>query len=649
MRFPDAFLDEIRARLTVSDVVGRRVKLKRQGREFLGLSPFKQEKTPSFTVNDQKGFYHCFSSGEHGDIFTFLMKTEGLSFPEAVERLAQEAGLEVPKPTARDEARARGRERLQAAMETACRFYEAALKDVTGAHARDYLRERGVGPETCAAFRLGYGGRDRHGLKQHLAGEGFTQEEMVEAGLLIAGEDIPVSYDRFRERLIFPIRDHRGGVIAFGGRALSADAKAKYVNSPETPLFHKSRVLFNIAGARQAAYERGTVIAVEGYMDVIALAQAGFQNAVAPLGTALTSEQIKLLWRMAPEPVLCFDGDAAGRRAAYRALDTALPLLAPGFSLGFAFLPAGQDPDDVIREDGVEAFQALLAKARPLADVLWTRETEAGVWDTPERRAALEARVEALVSEISDPKVRQHYAQELQARLARFWAPLGAPERGAGPARSRGRGTPWRGRTGTGRDRGPFDRSQAHVGAGASESLRQSDLVRGAAAQPNTREALLLATLLNHPWLLDAYAEEIAAVRLHGAPERLRDAIMSVYAAQNPLDSEALRTQLSNRGLGAIVCRVEHAITHKSDLFVQATASRQDVEMGWRQILALHRRSLELERELKAAERAFRDEGTEEAFARLRDVRLQLLNAEGTEASLEAEPVGLEPAAGAGG
>lgn len=651
MRFDPSFLDEIRARLPVSQVVARRVKLKRQGREYTGLSPFKQEKTPSFTVNDQKGFYHCFASGEHGDIFTFVQKTEGLSFPEAVERLAQEAGLPMPQASPRDEERQRAGDRLRAAVEAAAAFFEAELQGARGGPARRYLDERGVTQETQGAFRLGFAPNSRHALKEHLAGKGFTQQEMTAAGLLIAGEDIPVSYDRFRNRIMFPIADLRGRVIAFGGRALDPSAPAKYLNSPETTLFHKGFVLFNAARARAAAHAERAVLLVEGYMDVIALFQAGFANVVAPLGTALGEDQLKLLWRMAAEPILCFDGDEAGLKAAYRAIDLALPYLAPGHSLRFAFLPSGQDPDDLLRQEGAGALRAVLQQARPLADVLWGRELEAGPWDTPERRAALEQRLEALQSEIAHPKVRQHYQRELAARLARFWQEASGLQGRRGAARgtvpepwrqaARPQREGWRGRGSEGRGgaqplkdwgRGASQNARPQ----ASESLKRSLLVKNMQGAVSPREALLLLALLNHPWLLDIHAEQVAAFPLKNrALERLRDGLLHIHAEQVALDTEGLRTQLSKAGLDAIVARVESAITHNSDGFIRPDATRQVVEAGWRQSLALHRKSLELERELEAAERAFRLEETNEAFNRICDIRRQLLNTEGTEASAE--------------
>ena len=327
MKFPPHLLDDIRARLPVSQVVGRKVALKKKGREFAGLSPFKVEKTASFFVNDQKGFYHCFASGEHGDIFKFVMTTEGLTFPEAVERLAQEAGVTMPKPDPRYEEQADERDRLYKLLDASVQFFESQLRTDAGAAARRYLEKRGLERDTIATFRLGFAPASKTALKSHLKDKGFTVDEMVSSGMLIGGPDIPDPYDRFRDRVMFPIADMKGRTIAFGGRALDPSAPAKYLNSPETPLFHKGHNLYNIHRARAAAHDKTRVIAVEGYMDAVALSEGGFNECVAPLGTALTEDQVKLLWRLAPEPVLCFDGDSAGRKAAFRAIDVVLPML----------------------------------------------------------------------------------------------------------------------------------------------------------------------------------------------------------------------------------------------------------------------------------------------------------------------------------
>ncbi|HEX7790191.1 MAG TPA: DNA primase, partial [Afipia sp.] len=392
MRFTPQFLDELRARLPVSEVVGKRVKLKRAGKEWKGLSPFHQEKTPSFTVNDQKGFYHDFSSNKHGDIISFVMETEGVGFPEAVERLASMAGMQLPAVTpdaARHEQR---RKTLYDVMDLAAKFFCDTLASRGGAKARGYLGDRAISPATQLQFRIGYAPGERFALKEHLGSLGIPVEDMVEAGLLIAGDEIPVPYDRFRDRVMFPITDVRNRVIAFGGRALEKDVPAKYLNSPETPLFHKGDNLYNLATARQAAHEGAPLIAVEGYVDVIAMVSVGFNASVAPLGTALTENQLALLWKMADEPILCFDGDGAGQRAAFRAADLALPHLKPGKSLRVALLPEGQDPDDLARSGGRAAIEEVIALAKPLGEIVWSREIEGGSFATPERRAALEAR-----------------------------------------------------------------------------------------------------------------------------------------------------------------------------------------------------------------------------------------------------------------
>ena len=427
MRYPPHILEEIRARLPASAVVGRRVQLKKAGREWRGLSPFNAEKTPSFYVNDQKQFYHCFSSSKHGDIFTFLMETEGLSFPEAVERLAGEAGVSLPVPT--EDTRESEKKRAGAieVMEMAALWFEERLRSGQGAEARAYLDRRALGLEVRERFRLGYAPGERYALRDHLAGKGVDKALMVELGLLAAGADVAVPYDYFRDRVMFPITDARGRVVAFGGRALAKDVRAKYLNSPETPLFHKGRTLYNLQHARKASHERGSIIAVEGYVDAIAMTLAGHPETVAPLGTALTEEQLALLWRHADEPILCFDGDAAGQRAAHRALDLALPLLEPGKSLRVALLPGGQDPDDLLRSGGPTAIDRVLEAAQPLSEMLWRRAVDAGSIDTPERRAGMARTLRATVAASGVPPAKV----PMQPRSVCPGGSVGDPRQGA--------------------------------------------------------------------------------------------------------------------------------------------------------------------------------------------------------------------------
>jgi DNA primase len=614
MRYPPDLLDEIRGRLPVSRVVERRVKLKRAGREYIGLSPFKTERTASFTVNDQKGFYHCFASGEHGDIFKFLMKTEGLSFPEAVERLAAEAGVPLPAPVPVDEAKASFEARLLSACDEACRYFQAQLSGSEGGAALAYLERRGVTSSDIGIFRLGFAPDSKSGLKRHLSHKGFSLDEMQEAGLLIHGSDIAVPYDRFRGRLIFPIMDAKRRVIAFGGRALAAAQQPKYLNSPETPLFHKGHVLFNLAAARESSRATKTVIVAEGYMDVIALSRAGFPNAVAPLGTALTADQLRLLWTMAPMPTLCFDGDAAGQKAAYRALEGALPYLEPGRSLQFVFLPGGSDPDDMIRDGGQETLQKLLAQPIPFIDVLWSREEGRHPLETPEQRASFESRLLELAGQIGHKSLKYHYITALREklraagkmhRLTGARAPFGPDRRLTGSTASKGRP------------------AIANIGA-RTGSLLASKIVQISAPCSAPREALLIGAILRHPWLLDIFLEEIAGLHLDDRDcERLRDRLLSVHHNEEPLDNEKLLEHLSREGYGAELERVERAAAYSAGAHFARNASKEQVLEGWRHVMMLHGKA-GVPRSLQEAESDYLSEPTAENFSKLQAIVQQV-------------------------
>ncbi|WP_413988584.1 DNA primase [Labrys okinawensis] len=623
MEYPRNLLDEIRARLPVTAVVGKRVKLKKQGREWRGLSPFNAEKTPSFYVNDQKGFYHCFSSGRHGDIFRFLMETEGVSFPEAVERCAGEAGVTLPKLTAEDIKREEERASLHEVMEMAAAYFQSRLQAREGAAARGYLADRGLTPAIQSEFGIGYSPNERFALRDHLAGKGVDRDAMIEAGLLIHGEDIQVPYDRFRDRIMFPIHDARGKVIAFGGRAMDKDAQAKYLNSPETSLFHKGSCLYNHHRARKAAHDKGSVIAVEGYVDVIMMSVAGFGHTVAPLGTALTEDQLTLLWRMSEEPVLCFDGDKAGRKAAYRAVDVALPQIGPGKTLKFALLPGGQDPDELVRSSGASAVSEVLQSALPLADILWQRETESGDFKTPERRAALERKVMDVLTPIRDETLRKHYRAEMQRRLNNFFAPAHAAE-----GRFDGGRPSWRRGPGGGRQEtrsGP-----PSVTAGVRESAR----VRGGHGAVPAREALILAAVVAHPVLLDDHCELLAGLEFDNAEtNRLRQALIDCVA-HGLRESPEIETELLGLGFE----RLLHQITSASALghfWVRRDAAFPDVRDGFVHAVALHHKNRTLHKELRLAAAALEQDLTDENFARLQDIKAQIATMEGTEAMIE--------------
>jgi DNA primase len=626
MKFPPSVLEEIKARLPVSAVVGKRVRLAKAGREWKGLSPFNAEKTPSFFVNDQKGSFFDFSSGKNGDIFKFVMETEGLSFPEAVEKLASEAGVTLPKVSLEAQAQEEKRKGLHEVVELAARFFEAELQSERGGLARRYLSGRGLEDRARQLFRLGYAPPDRFALRDHLAGKGVGADAMMETGLLVHGEEIAVPYDRFRDRIMFPIHDARGRVIAFGGRAMSADVPAKYLNSPETPLFHKGALLFNHHNARKAAHDTGQVIVVEGYVDVIAMTLAGFPQVVAPLGTALTEDQLGLLWRMAGEPVICLDGDKAGRKAAGRAIDLALPLLEPGRSLSFALLPEGQDPDDLARSGGKPAVAEVIGSAKPLVDMLWSREFEASQLDTPERRAAFERRLKEPLGLIRDEATRRHYRREIDERIGQLFAP--PPQERFEGRRQNGGGGNSRGGRGfqRGQDRPPLALVRP------SPQLTSSPLMQRRHGE-NQREAFILLALASHPDLVMRCADEIAELALDGtAAERFRQALLDA-AIDGAFDQEAFVRRLE-QGRVAEAQAALLAVTQPAErLKLAQTADPESVFDSIRQALVLHHRARTLHSELKAAERALADEPTEANFAWMKDVKGRLETIEGTEAN----------------
>ena len=625
MRFPPHFLDELRARIPVSEVVGRRVKLRKSGREWCGLSPFNREKTPSFFVNDEKSMWFDFSAGRNGNIFDFVMLTEGVSFPEAVERLAQEAGVPLPKFSREDEQREQRRKTLHDILEAATLFFQETLASRTGAKARGYLSDRGIDPATIVKFRLGYAPADRFLLKEHLGKQGISTHDMVEAGLLISGDDIPLPYDRFRDRVMFPILDARERPIAFGGRALDAEVPAKYLNSPETPLFHKGATLYNLPRARAAAHRGAPLVAVEGYVDTIAMVSAGYEATVAPLGTALTVEQLALLWKMADEPILCFDGDVAGRRAAYRAADLAVPLITAGKSLKFALLPEGQDPDDLLRLAGVKAMAEVIGAACPLVHMLWMRETEAGNLDTPERRAALEARLQQVAMAIGDNSVRKHYRREFDERLRTLFEPNRQPFEDRGHRfRPHMRGT-----------RLPQRRvAQSSRYVAASPQLAGSPIHRGS-VMPR-REALILQAVINHPWLLHEHLEELATLELrHPDAAKIKPALIDIFAQMGAPDAAGILAELGRRGLGQAADRIQKVITTSSVWGAQAGAAPDDVLLTWNQLVALHRQWHSLTRELREAEQALGRNSTEANYSWLQDIKARQWVLEGTEALIE--------------
>lgn len=593
-RFTPDFIDELKARLRPSDVIGRYVKLKKQGNEYAGLSPFTKEKTPSFFVNDQKGFFHCFSSGKHGDAIGFLTETQGLSFVEAVTLLAQDAGLPIPEDTPQDALATERRKGLAEACAAAAHYFAGLLRRAEGRDAFDYLSGRGVTNEQIDAFQIGYAPNGRTALRDYLVNKGYKENVLVDAGLLIKPDDGGAAYDRFRHRVMFPILGNKNDVIAFGGRALDPNARAKYLNSPETPLFHKSNVLYNFAAARKAAHDASVpLIVCEGYMDVVALWGAGFKQAVAPLGTALTENQLALLWRVSDVPVMCFDGDRAGTGAAYRSIDRGLPKLAPGKSISFAFLPEGQDPDDVVSNDGAAAFQKLLNKADPLVDVLWRRETDARSLKTPEERAALRTHLRSLVKGIEDKDVRRAYGAELAQRLDAFFAP---------PRQS-----------GERKDRQGYQtqrRSGGHYnsrGKWAPPAKPTADLRQRGALSAFYREATLLVAVIRHPGLLERREAAFTDLLLTDkALERLHAAILDALFLDPSLDSEGLKAHLQTTQATETLERVLGDETLNRQAFLRPEAELDEVDWGWSDALRHYRVSIGATKEMtETAARSF--------------------------------------------
>jgi DNA primase len=506
MRFPDSLLAEIKARIPISEIVGRRVKLRKQGREWAGLSPFNAEKTPSFFVNDQKAFYHDFSSGKHGDIFTFVMETEGLSFPEAVERLAAQAGLALPLPTPEVREREEQRQDLYTIVDLACRYFEAKLQ--ASQPARDYLAQRGVLVSTQTEFRLGFAPDSRDGLKRHLMAQGVTPDQMSRCGLIVTPPDDGrphEAFDRFRHRLMIPIQDTNRRVVGFGGRTLAPDGKPKYLNSPATDLFHKGELVFNTHRARPAAHETGTVLVVEGYLDAIAVWQAGFAAVVATLGTAFTEGQIEALWRIAREPIICFDGDRAGFAAATRAIDRILPLLKTGNSFHFAYLPLGRDPDDLVRSGGLEALQQVLAAAKPLWDVLWGRETAATAIATPDQRAVLEKRLFEVIQTIGDTRIQRYYRDQVRQSLRNLFYQYDRSQFDRGPKLT---GRP----TGKRTDKGSGKFAPVQM-------IRTPGLMAVEKTRHLNQEKIFLGLCVEFPEIVASLLDPLSQVRLQGSDQ----------------------------------------------------------------------------------------------------------------------------------
>jgi DNA primase len=551
MALPTSFTDELRARTPLSAVIGRRVRLARSGKQWKGCCPFHGEKSPSFYVYDDH--YHCFGCGAHGDAITFVMQSQGLAFMEAVGQLATEGGLEVPKPTPEAAEAERRRSDVIGVLEAVQLHYQRRLGLPEGRVARDYLLGRGLTEETIGRFGLGWAG-ERGALTADMARQGIEASQLEEAGLLRRDEETMRQFELFSQRVMFPIRDRRGMIISFGGRILGA-GQPKYVNGPETPVFSKRRTLYGLGLVREAVRSGAPLVVVEGYMDVIAAHQAGFTGAVAPLGTALTSEQMEEMWRVSPCPTLCFDGDAAGARAAARAMDLALPMLTPERSLRFATLPAGEDPDSLVRKKGPLAFQGVLDAAQTPSDALFDMVRGTSGAATPEQRALLRSKLIEAASRITDKSLAAEYRQVL---LDKFFA----SNRAARPARSQNRGN-----------------GAARAFAPPPPRFVRSGIDRIATAAEWSR--ILTAILLRHPALLHEVQNAYATLPLEGVLDRLRDMLFAWGETAETLDSAGLMDHLTKSGCSS---DIEHVLTAGPMPLPECampTAMPAEAESGW--------------------------------------------------------------------
>ncbi|QDP18517.1 DNA primase [Sphingomonas xanthus] len=587
MSLSPAWLDELRARTTLSAIIAPSVKLMKAGREFKACCPFHNEKTPSFTVNDEKGFYHCFGCGAHGDAIRFLTDHRGLPFMDAVKELAGKAGIDVPAADPRDREKAERAAGLHDVMAAAQRWFAEQLAGIDGAEARSYLANRGIDAKAIERFGIGFAPDSRGKLKAALSGVG--EDKLVDTGMLIRPEEADKpTYDRFRGRVMIPIRDQRGRVIAFGGRILGP-GEPKYLNSPDTPLFDKGRTLYNIDRAGPASRQAHRLLVVEGYMDVIALDRAGITEVVAPNGTAVTEAQLERMWRLDPAPICCFDGDSAGQKAAIRAALRALPHLGPDRTLRFVALPAGQDPDDLVRAGGHAAVEALLGEPVPLVDRLWRHEVEAAPLDTPEARAGLKARLLDHTQAIADPSVRQLYRDEWLRRFDE----LVRPQREARSLYPRREWTKKGGRF----------QPPAPPTLDATRSLAKTGV------EPPVARALLQGFLL-YPEALHDHVEELAHLSLADSKSAaLRDRLVELAMSAESLDREGLATILANDAAGLDVRRGAMAFS-----FTRANSDPAVASSDLAAALELASARLEIDVALAEATRRLGETFSEEAF-----------------------------------
>ncbi len=577
--YPPILLDKIKHSLTLSEVIGKTVPLRKKGHEFGGCCPFHQEKTPSFTVNNQKAFYHCFGCGAHGSIFDFLQHQNNLNFMEAVRQAAEMAGIPLPvlQKTEKTQSEEKLKESLFQVLEKACLFFEQQLQLAVGTEGRNYLlNARHLTPQTIKTFRLGFSPEDRTALKTFLLNEGFSLDLILQAGLLSSPEDTKDSYDKFRNRVMFPIRNRRGKVVGFGGRILGT-GEPKYLNSPATLLFNKGGMLYNFDLASTSTQRQDPLLVAEGYMDVISLHQKGYERVVAPLGTALTEDQIRELWQIVPEPILCFDGDVAGHRAALRAAERVIPLLEqPGKSLSFLPLPTNEDPDTLVQKIGIQKFRDLFCTSVPLIDMIWKNETEKHPGKTPEQKALLQHSIEILLTQIKNPSIRHYYSRDLKNRLYKWGSPVFKKE-------------------------ALFKQSSLDV--------------------LKVYEEILIATILLHPHILEVVQEDFALFEFHtknyGA---LQKEVLFYFYDISPIEKIPLHSYLKECGYGADLEKILNAQLKVHAPFLEKKEDQEILE-GWHHIQELYQAKFYGPTELRAALDTLDKDFSEESWRRYKHLK----------------------------
>ena len=616
MSFPPAFLDELRARLPLSELIGKRVRLTRAGREFKACCPFHNEKSPSFYVNDDKQFFHCFGCGAHGDIIGFTMRHDRLSFPEAIESLAGQAGLAVPRDTPVEREKFDAEKRLYQLMERASAFFEEQLFAPAGREALQYLQKRGLSEEAIRRFHLGYAPQDAQALIKKMVSEKFTLDDMLTLGLVKKHEERGDTYSFFRNRVMFPVGDRRGRTVAFGGRVMG-DGEPKYLNSPDHPLFHKGKLLYGQSRARAAIGQGQPLIVVEGYMDVIALVEAGYGGAVAPLGTALTEDQMAALWKLLPppdtrdpgrdySPLLCFDGDNAGLRAALRSMERALPLLTPSQTLRVAFMPEGQDPDDLLKQAGRSAMDGVLKQAKAMIDVIWDVTIAGRPMRTPEDRGNFIAAIKQRVGRIAHEGLRQLYQDDVQKRIHDLFRPAQQQTYGGTSKGSFAKGGKWR--------------------------PPESPAIMLSRRQPldgrRLRERTLLAIMMNHPELFNDFGEDLALTSFENpAFDTLRQRIIDILSADShePLDATELYRHLSTGDGVESLAEILSEGTYMHAGFARPDRNVEQARQGWKSIWNKHLQE-QLQADLQSASRRYAEDATDENLARLMALRGQIEN-----------------------